>query len=251
MTGKIHDKIITEMERDPDYIRKIETLALFAGSIAHDYNNALTVVLGNLSLAKLEARGNNELLDILKDADSAAGRIKKLTERLAAFSGGLKTEKSRFSLKELVDSSAGKLVTPFNCTFDIGVKDGAVMIEGDREFIELALQNVLVNAFEAVSPDSGVISVKAGKIKIDENLFFKETELNSGTYALIKIEDNGPGLENGEINYIFDPYYTTKPQHHGLGLAMSYAIIKKQRGFIKAESETGKGTIISIYLPIV
>ena len=110
---------------------------------------------------------------------------------------------------------------------------------------------MLDNAVEAVSPDSGVISITAEKIEINEHLFFKETEITGGTYAHIKVQDNGTGIEGGEINYIFNPYFSTKPDRDGLGLALSYAVIKKQRGFIKAESEKGKGTVLSIYLPIV
>lgn len=237
-------------KNDFDYIRKIETLAIFAGSVAHDYNNALTVVLGNLSLAKLEAQGNQELLDLIKDANSASIRIKKLTERLAAFSSGLKSSKTRFILKDLINLSAEKALTSFNGDFNIHIKDESCQIEGDKDLLVKALINIIDNAVEAAPSEGGIISFTAEKTSVDENLFFKETELSPGNYVLIRIRDNGEGIDTGESNRIFDPYYTTKPDSEGLGLAMSYAIIKKHRGFIKAEFEKSAGTVLSIYLPV-
>ena len=114
----------------------------------------------------------------------------------------------------------------------------------------LSAQADVDNAVEAAPSEGGIISFTAEKTSVDENLFFKETELSPGNYVLIRIRDNGEGIDTGESNRIFDPYYTTKPDSEGLGLAMSYAIIKKHRGFIKAEFEKSAGTVLSIYLPV-
>ncbi len=236
---------------DVDYIRRIETLAIFAGSVAHDYNNALTIVLGNLSLAKLEAQGNQELLDVIKDADNASMRIKKLTERLADFSTGLKFFKTRFFLKDLIALSAEKALASFHGNFNIEIKNESCEIEGDKDLLVRALINVIDNAVEAVPSEGGIVYLTAEKTSVSENLIFKEIELSPGNYVLIRVRDNGKGIDYSGINRIFDPYYTTKPDSEGLGLAMTYAVIKKQRGFIKAESEKLTGTTLSIYLPVI
>ncbi|MFA5517677.1 MAG: ATP-binding protein [Spirochaetota bacterium] len=236
---------------DFDYIRRIETLAIFAGSVAHDYNNALTVILGNLSLARLEAQGNQELLDIIKDADKASMRIKKLTERLAAFSAGLKSFKTRFLLRDLIALVTEKALANFCGNFNIEIKDELCEIEGDKYLLVRALINIIDNAIEAAPSEGGIVSISAEKINVSESLSFKEIELSPGNYILIRVGDNGKGIDKGEINRIFDPYYTTRPNSEGLGLAMTYAVIKNQKGFIKAESEKLTGTVLSIYLPVI
>lgn len=251
MKEEFSDMISLSEENDLDYIRRVEALAIFAGSVAHDYNNALTVILGNLSLAKLEAQGNQELLDIIKDADKASMRIKKLTERLAAFSTGLKSFKTRFLLKDLITLATEKALASFDGDFNIEIKDESCEIEGDKYLLVKALINIMENAVEAVPSEGGFISIIAEKINVSENFIFKEIEIFSGDYVLIRVRDNGKGIDKGEIDRVFDPYYTTRPNKEGLGLAMAYAVIKKQKGFIKAESEKSAGTTLSIYLPVV
>lgn len=249
MAAGADKKTLLPEEADSRYLRRLETLAIFAGSIAHDYNNALTVVLGNLSLARLEAQGNRELLDVIKDADSASVKMKKLTERLAGFARGMKVPKTRFPLKDLINRAAAKALPGFKGVFTIDFKNEALEIEADMLLIEKAIENVLVNAVEASSGSDSEISVTVENTEIREHLFFKEIELNPGSYCLIKIRDNGSGIAEGSFNNIFDPYYTSKEGRDGLGLALAYAVIKKERGFISAESEEGKGAVIKIYLP--
>jgi len=249
MTEKPPNKPSLLLEIDRDYLRRLETLSIFAGSIAHDYNNALTVVLGNLSLARLEAQGNRELLDVIKDADSASVRMKKLTERLAGFSRGLKSPKTRFLLSGAINRSVEKSLPGYMGKCTVNLKDESLEIEADMVQIEKVLENVIVNAAEASPGSGGEITVSAGRVRIMEHLFFKEIELTPGTYCLISVGDNGPGIPHGDVKNIFDPYYTGKEGRDGLGLALAYAVIKRHRGFINAESEEGKGAVINIYLP--
>ncbi len=251
MTEKSIIKPVHLQEVDRGYLRRLETLSIFAGSIAHDYNNALTVVLGNLSLARLEAQGNSELLDVIKDADSASIRMKKLTERLAGFSRGMKSPKTRFLLAGVINRSIEKSLPGYTGTCTVNLKDESFEIEADMAQIEKVLENVIVNAAEASPGPGGAITVSAGRAQVMEHLFFKEIELTPGTYCLISVGDNGPGVTDGDVKNIFDPYYTGKEGRDGLGLALAYAVIKRHRGFINAQSEEGKGFVINIYLPAV
>lgn len=249
MTEKSANKPVQLQEIDRDYLRRLETLSIFAGTIAHDYNNALTVVLGNLSLARLEAQGNSELLDVVKDAESASVRMKKLTERLAVFSRGIKSPKTRFLLSGLINRSAEKALADYAGTFTINIKDESLEAEGDMGQIEKVLENVILNAVEASPGPGGIITVSAERVQVIENLFFKEIELTPGEYYLIRVGDNGPGVPGGDVNKIFDPYYTAKDGRDGLGLALAYAVIKRHRGYINAQSEEDKGVVVNIYLP--
>jgi len=249
MTEKSIKKSSLLQEIDREYLRRLETLSIFSGTIAHDYNNALTVVLGNLSLARLEAQGNSELLDVIKDAESASIRMKKLTERLAGFSKGMKSPKTRFLLREAINLSLENALSDYAGTCRINIKDESLEVVADMAQIEKVLENVVVNAAEASPGPGGVISLSAERVQVTEHLFFKEIELSPGSYYLIRVEDNGPGVPEGNVKNIFDPYYTAKEGRDGLGLALAYAVIKRHRGFINAESEEDKGVVINIYLP--
>lgn len=249
MTSAPEKKQASLQEVDSQYLRRLETLAIFAGSIAHDYNNALTVILGNLSLARLEAQGNSELLDVIKDADSASVKVKKLTERLAGFARGIKSPKTIFSPADIINRAAEKVLSEYGGTFTVNIINEAPDIKGDKFLLEKVFENLFANASEASPESDGIITVTVEKALIEDCIYFHEIELNPGPYCLIKVSDNGAGITEGIEKYIFDPYYTTKEGRDGLGLALAYAVIKMHRGFVSAESGEGKGAVFKIFLP--
>jgi len=236
---------------DPKKLKKIMAVAFFAGGIAHDYNNALTVVLGNLSLAKLEADDNPDLMDSLNDAEAAAANIKDLTERLSIYGKGLKPDINICNVSETVEGVLDQIKSRENIFFNLSIDDSGLEFQVDRQQFEMVLALIFENAVEACESGKAEITITSGKVHIDEEKKFKEITLHEGDYICVDITDNGKGLEGLDLEKIFDPFFSTKENHDGLGLSLSYAVIKRHKGFIDiSEAENGGGAL-KIYLPVI
>jgi len=231
-------------------IRRMSAVANFAGGIAHDYNNALTAVLGNISLAKMDAEKDSELDELLRDAESAGLKIKTLTERLGLFARGMKPAKNKTDIKKLIEDVLPETLSGYKGNFKINIQENMINPEIDAELISEAFRHVLENAVDAVDKPDGEIVICAEEIEVKEESVFRETTLVSGKYILISIKDNGPGIDQSFSRDIFDPYITTKIGREGLGLALAYTIIKRHRGFICGESSANNGAEFKIFIPL-
>jgi len=241
------EKKIQKMSRA---IRRMSAVANFAGGIAHDYNNALTAVLGNISLAKMDAEKNSELEELLRDAESAGLKIKILTERLGMFARGMKPSKDKTDIKGLIESIIPELFSDFKGHYKISIKGEMTHPAIDQELISEAVKHVIENAVDAVDKPDGEIIIEAEEGEVDKESIFRETSLVSGRYIIISVSDNGAGLDQPASGEIFDPYVTTKEGREGLGLALAYTILKRHRGFISADASESGGAVFKIYLPL-
>jgi len=247
LLDKSFEKKSTKMGKT---IRRMSAVANFAGGIAHDYNNALTAVLGNISLAKMDAEKDSELDELLRDAESAGLKIKTLTERLGLFARGMKPAKNKTDIKKLIEDVLPETLSGYKGNFKINIQENMINPEIDAELISEAFRHVLENAVDAVDKPDGEIVICAEEIEVKEESVFRETTLVSGKYILISIKDNGPGIDQSFSRDIFDPYITTKIGREGLGLALAYTIIKRHRGFICGESSANNGAEFKIFIPL-
>ncbi|PKL17469.1 MAG: hypothetical protein CVV49_10925 [Spirochaetae bacterium HGW-Spirochaetae-5] len=231
-------------------IRRMSAVANFAGGIAHDYNNALTAVLGNISLAKMDAEKDSELEELLKDAESAGLKIKILTERLGMFSRGMKPLKAKTDIKVLIENLISEVFAGFQVRCNADIQNNMTQPEIDSELIVEAIRHVFENALDAADQTTGEVMIKAAEAEISRESVFRETSLVPGRYIEISVRDNGPGLDQHSVSEIFDPYITTKPGREGLGLALTYTILKRHRGFISAETSDNGGAEFKIYIPL-
>jgi PAS domain S-box-containing protein len=235
-----------QMEEEVIRIQKIESIGILAGGIAHDFNNILTAILGNISLAKIFAQSDNRILKGLNKAEEASLRARDLTQQLLTFSkGGAPIRKSVSVAKLLRDTTAFTLSgSDIKCEFSLS--DGLWPAEIDEGQITQVVNNVVLNARQAM-PKGGTIRVSA------ENHTFvsvpQDLPLEEGRYVKISIEDNGVGIPESDLSKIFDAYFTTKEKGAGLGLSISYSIVKKHGGYINVKSKQGAGTTFCIYLP--
>jgi PAS domain S-box-containing protein len=237
---------ITEQKKLEEEIlkaSKIESLGTLAGGIAHDFNNILTAVLGNISLGKMYVEPEDELYEILSEAEKASMRAKNLTRQLLTFSKGGSPIKMSASISELVIDTTNFALSGSKVKSEFFISDGLWPVEIDTAQISQVINNLVINAKEAM--------VNGGKIEIKmENLEHPyDLPLMDGKYLKISIKDYGTGISKEHISRIFDPYFTTKPYGTGLGLASVFSIIKKHDGFITVESDYGRGTVFYIYLP--
>jgi PAS domain S-box-containing protein len=242
------DRDITErkkLEEERQKVQKLESTGLLAGGIAHDFNNILTAILGNISMAKIFAESNEEVLKSLIQAEKASMRAQGLSQQLLTFSKGGEPIKKPTRIIELIKDSASFSLTGSNVTCNLFIADNLWPVNIDEGQISQVIQNVVKNA-DQVMPDGGTVIIEAENKTISGNdpLLLKE-----GKYVWITIKDQGGGIPEKFIGKIFDPYFSTKQEGSGLGLAASFSIIIKHNGHISAESEPGEGTTFHIYLP--
>jgi len=234
-----------KMEEELLRAQKLESLGVLAGGIAHDFNNLLTSIMGNISLIKLYIDSPDELSQILEDAEKASLRARDLTHQLLTFSKGGAPIKKATSVVELAKDSARFALRGSNVRCDFSFPEDLWTVNVDAGQISQVINNMIINADQAM-PEGGIINIQFENVTLTENDLLP---LNAGEYVKISIKDQGIGISGEYLQKIFDPYFTTKHKGSGLGLATSYAIIKKHDGRITVDSKMGSGTTFHIYLP--
>lgn len=234
-----------KMEQELLKARNLESLGLLAGGIAHDFNNLLTAIMGNISLAQMLVPDDGKPYKLLTQAEKTSLRAGILTRQLLTFARGGAPIRQVTDLGGLVrewvlTSLAGSRAS---CSFTI--PDGLWPCQVDVGQISQVINNLVINADQAM-PEGGTISISA------ENLLLAPDSplpLDPGPYLKIDVRDQGEGIPPELISSVFDPYFTTRQDRSGLGLATTYSIMKRHGGLITVESEAGVGTLFSLYLP--
>lgn len=225
---------------------KLESVGILAGGIAHDFNNILTVISGNISLAKMiVVEDTNDLTEVLTEVEKAAFQARDLTQQLLTFSKGGAPIKETASIQELLRESASFVLRGSNVNCNYTIADDLWPVNIDKGQINQVINNLIINADQAM-PEGGTIQLSAYNIHSGNDHL---PSLKAAHYIKISIKDNGIGIDSQYLSKIFDPYFTTKAKGHGLGLATCYSIIKKHDGDITVSSKLGNGTTVNIYLP--
>ncbi len=224
---------------------KIESLGVFAGGIAHDFNNLLTSVIGNMSLARMYLPEDTESRRILEEAEQAAQRTRELTQQLLTFSRGGMPIKKTASIRHILTETAQFVMSGTNFNREFTIPEDLWNVRIDPGQISQVIHNILLNARQSMK-DRGVIAISAENVELEDS---DQLPLPPGKYVKITVRDQGEGITKKNLRNIFDPYFTTKKDGSGLGLSISYSIIKKHDGHISAHSEIGKGSVFDIYLP--
>ncbi|MDD5757662.1 MAG: PAS domain S-box protein [Desulfobulbaceae bacterium] len=243
----IHD--VTDhyrLEAEQIKTEKLEAIGALAGGIAHDFNNLLQGVFGYLSMARLAIDNKDEALAALEQAEKALGLSIKLTMQLLTFSKGGKPVKNRADIRQVIENSAKFALSGSKCGWHLRMAEDLWQAEVDEGQIGQVIQNIVLNGVQAMD-EGGRIEISADNFQAPGRDL--PPELAAGEYIRIMISDNGPGIPSHLLGKIFDPYFTTKAEGSGLGLATSYSIISKHDGLIDVHSETGRGTTFFVYLP--
>jgi signal transduction histidine kinase/CheY-like chemotaxis protein len=219
--------------------RKLESIGVLAGGIAHDFNNFLTVVQGNIEVAKGQLTPSEPAQEFLDQAASACQRAKFLSSQLLTFAKGGAPVRRVVSIAQLVTEAVHLARTGSPAAIEVNIAEGLWSAQVDSGQIGQVLHNILINAREAMS-GSGTIQVQARNV-----LGFDAADPR----VRITISDNGRGIPEEVLRRIFDPYFTTKPGGSGLGLATAYAIVVKHGGHIAVDSKPGVGSTFTIDLP--
>lgn len=245
VVGALRD--ITErkqMEAELLKIQKLESIGTLAGGIAHDLNNLLTGIMGNISLARIHkdvAEKDKRLLE----AEKASIHVRDLTHQLLTFSRGGAPILQATTIGNLLEESTTFALRGSNVKCKFSIPEDLWPAKIDAGQINQVISNIVINADQSMA-DGGKINICAENIIVEAK---HGLPLKQGPYIKLSFVDQGIGIPAEHLQKIFDPFFTTKQKGNGLGLATAYAIILKHGGHVTAKSQLGIGTTFCAYLP--
>ena len=224
-----------QIQQEQEKAQRLESLGLLAGGIAHDFNNILTGILGNISMARMMVGEGHRASKRLLECEKATMRASELTRQLLTFSRGGEPVKKPLATAQLITDSVSFALRGSNLRQVVSLSDNLWKINADEGQISQVLNNLLLNAKQAM-PHGGEVLVTARNLPADH-------------MVMICIHDTGSGIPEEHLPFIFDPYFTTKPEGSGLGLASVYSIISRHGGSVTVNSSTETGTEFVLFLP--
>jgi two-component system, cell cycle sensor histidine kinase and response regulator CckA len=232
--------------------QKIESVGRLAGGVAHDFNNMLSVIIGNTEMAMNRIAPSEPLYKSLQEIMNAAMRSADLTRQLLAFARKQTISPKVLDLNDMVTGMLKMLQRLIGENIDLGWHPGHDLwkVKIDPSQVDQLLANLMVNARDAVEK-AGTITIETTNTICDAAYCADLPECIPGDYVLLAVSDNGSGMEKETLANIFEPFFTTKKegQGTGLGLATVYGIVKQNHGFINVYSEPGQSTTFRIYIP--
>jgi PAS domain S-box-containing protein len=253
MVGGMRD--LTEQKKmEAQFMRaqRMESIGTLAGGIAHDLNNVLAPIMMAIELLQIDSRQDSRRTMILDTIHSSCSRGADLVRQVLSFGRGMDGQRVAIRLRHLIGDLRDMISETFprNIRIVETVSDDLWPITGDPTQLHQVLLNLAVNARDAM-PHGGTLSLTARNLAIDAQYASTSQETKAGTYVLLQVTDTGEGIPPEIRERIFEPFFTTKEigKGTGLGLAIVHTIIKSHGGFLKVESEVGRGTKFSVYLP--
>lgn len=234
-----------KIEQELMKVQKLEALGVLAGGIAHDFNNILTAIINSLAYSKLHISPNDETFAALTEAENAAVRAKDITRQLMTFAKGGVSIKKTMLIGDIIRDNVTFLLRGSGVKQEIDIDPKLAPVDIDAGQFTQVINNLVLNAKQAM-PAGGILCVSAQNVKLAEGQI---KNLAPGLYIKMVVSDNGIGIPDRYLEKIFDPYFSTKQEGSGLGLAVTYSTIKHHHGSLQVFSKIGEGTIFEIYLP--
>ena len=234
--------------------QKLESLGLLAGGVAHDFNNILTAIIGNVDLSLMKLPEGSPVADNLHQIEKAATRAAYLAKQMLAYSGKGRFIIEKVDLNRVIVELRNILEASISRNADLVLKLQKPLpaVEADANQVRQILMNLAMNASEAIGEDSGAITISTGSVDYDRD-GLKDVLLGQGmaegSYVFLEVADTGCGMEKEVRGKIFDPFFTTKFTGRGLGLAAVHGIVRGHKGGMKISSEPGKGSRFTVLLP--
>jgi signal transduction histidine kinase len=233
--------------------QKLETIGKLSSGMAHDFNNLLSSIFGSLHLLRSRVPDSENVVRLIDNIENCSVRARDLTKGLLSF-GKPTAKRKEIVMPNFLLNEISKVVTqtfPSNITLEEKVEDGLHSILGNGTEIYQILLNLCVNAKESIE-GKGKIVLSASNILVNDNNVMNFPLLDRGKYVKFLVSDTGSGIEEEHLSKIFDPYFSTKQKDtgSGLGLYVTYGIIKAHKGHIDVTSRKGIGTTFEVYLPV-
>ncbi|MDK9698532.1 MAG: PAS domain S-box protein [bacterium] len=258
--AKIERDVTAELEMQERFqqAQRLASIGQLTGGIAHNFNNLLTGILGNLELIRMT--GTAATLPLVSEAEKAGQRAADLVKQLMAFSRKSQLQRKAVDIYVLLQEVLGMLRSTVDRRIEITLTGQPNQIAlGDTNQLHQVILNICMNAIDALKEASMQehkllqLALSSQIVQLEENDERLEAEAKPGQYCCITITDTGIGMSNETMKQIFEPFFTTKDvgKGTGLGLATAYGIVRQHDGWIRAESELGIGTTFHVYLPTV
>ncbi|MDD5758182.1 MAG: ATP-binding protein, partial [Desulfobulbaceae bacterium] len=249
----ITDQLRQEKERLNS--QKMESIGTLAGGIAHDFNNILSAIVGYTELALMRGRGdeNKDWQDDLRQVRKASDRAIGLVQQILAFSRKQQQAKMPLQVSLIVKEALKLIRAAIPATIDIKTEiDSDATVLADATQMHQVIMNLCTNAYHAMMEHGGVLCVTLREKVVSSTESADISDLLPGHYLQLSVSDSGIGMDKATLAKVFDPYFTTKEQGKGtgLGLAVVHGIIRSHQGHIAVDSERGRGTTFTIYLPM-
>ncbi len=243
------------LDRRLQAAQRLESLGLMAGGVAHDFNNLLVGVLGNASLASERLDPALPEAEAVRRIEEAALRASALTRQMLTFAGRETPALRAVDLDALIQESRDLLGAAIGKRHEIVIEAGAEVapVLGDPGQLGRILLNLLTNAAEAMESGPGRITIRTGMVELDAPGLAAMTcsdGAEPGRFGWFEVADGGKGIAPEALPRIFDPFFSTKFEGRGLGLAATLGIVRGHRGAVRIRSEVGSGTGIAIFIPV-
>ena len=232
--------------------QKMEAVGKLTGGVAHDFNNVLQIIGGNLQLLARDVTGNMRAEQRLQTAMAGVARGSKLASHLLAFGRRQPLAPKVVNLGRLVRGIDDMLRRALGEAIEMEtvISGGLWNTHIDAAQVENALLNLAINARDAMD-GQGKLTIEMGNAYLDDDYATRHADVAPGQYVMLAVTDTGCGIPAELMDQVFEPFFTTKPEGlgTGLGLSMVYGLVKQSGGHIKIYSEVGAGTTVRLYLP--
>ncbi len=246
---------VTEKKRlEAQFLRaqRTESIGQLAGGIAHDMNNVLSPIILGAQLLRMGGHSQADQDQLLANIEEVALRGADMVKQILAFARGMEGNRVNLQLKHLMKELQQVLTHTFpkSIQLDVRVPRALWLVQADSTQLHQLLMNLSVNARDAM-PDGGALRITAENVRLTEADLRDQAEARPGPYILLTVADTGTGIPPEVLERIFDPFFTTKEYGKGTGLGLStvLGIAKGHHGFVRVESEVGRGTRMKVYLP--
>jgi two-component system cell cycle sensor histidine kinase/response regulator CckA len=232
--------------------QKMESVGRLAGGVAHEFNNMLSVILGNAELVRAALPGDDPLAGRVREIETAARRSRDITCQLLAFSRSQILTVRPIALNHVITEIRETLSRLIGEDVALRFRPGAELgwIRADPTQVEQILFNLAANARDAM-PQGGQLAIETGTVFLDSDACRDRPEAQPGRYVCLLVQDDGAGMDSVVLARAFEPFFTTKEpgKGTGLGLATVYGIVKQSGGFVEVESRPGGGTTFRVFFP--
>lgn len=234
--------------------QKLESVGLLAGGVAHDFNNLLTSILNQSDLALRRLNNEQKARQHIEKAIHSTQRAADLTRQLLAYAGKARFQIELVDVNQLIYDNHNLLVTALqhNAALQLVLLPELPAIAADRGQLQQVLMNLVINAFEAIVHDHGQITITTSTVAFTtavDPITFVGAPPSAGNYVCLEVSDNGNGMEQSLLEKIFDPFFSTKKQGHGLGLSVVLGVVQALHGGLQVQSRPAQGSTFRVYLP--
>ena len=245
-----------ERENQLNQKHKMEAVGYMAGGMAHNFNNNLSIILGNVELSQMKQAPGSDVIPFLENAKIAVRRSRDLVQKIITYSRKGITHKAPMQLVTIIDETLdllhSTLATSVTLQRNFAPDSETKLINADASQIQEILINLCNNAIHAMD-EKGEVKISLGFVDLLQHDIPVQYNCFPGHYAKLSVQDSGCGISEEMLNKIFDPFYTTKEEHEGAGMGLStvQGVVAQHGGIIKVNSVIGRGTIFDLYFPII